>query len=172
HGPYYVEIIASRKFQNLPVSIKEMAQAFIGNIALKTAPEMARESDIFPKEGLVPNSISLIAANAFGYDGFDKIYTAEYKLEGQTVMAYLSQRKTAQKAQEMASAYASFILAFGGKEIETPLSIKGSQAMEVLDTFEIVFSQGPYLAGVREATDLSSAKILAHRLYEMLKNER
>lgn len=172
HGPYYVEIIASRKFDHLPAPIKEMAQTFIGNTALKTAPEMAGESDLFPKEGLVPNSISLIAANAFGYDGFDKIYTAEYQLDGHILMAYLSRRKTAQKAQEMTSAYAAFILAFGGKAIETPPSIKGSQAMEVLDTFEIIFSRGHYLAGVREAPDLGSAKILAERLYEPLKNEQ
>lgn len=169
HGPYYVEIIASKRFENLPTHIKAMAQTFIENTASEKASDPVGESDLFPKEGLVANSISLIAANAFGYDGFDKIYTVQYQLKGHTLMAFLSRRKTPQKAQEMASAYAAFILAFGGKKIETRLSIKGSQMMEVLDTFEIIFSHGPYLAGVREAADSDTAEILAERLYERLK---
>lgn len=169
HGPYYVEMIASKGFDNLPTPISAMAQAFIGNTPLDKGSETAGESNLFPKEGLVRNSISLIAANAFGYDGFDKIYTAEYQLKGHTLMAFLSRRKTPQKAEEMASAYSAFILAFGGKRIEPRLSIKGSQVVEVMDTFEIIFSHGPYLAGVREAVDSDTAEILAERLYDRLK---
>jgi len=84
-------------------------------------------------------------------------------------MAYLSRRETPEKAKEMVSAYATFILTFGGKRIEKPLPINGSQMVEVLDTFEIIFFHGPYLAGVREAADSETAKRLVERLYERLK---
>lgn len=167
HGRYYLEIIASKASENLPGPVKIMAETFIRN----TPSEMAtlNESTLFPKESQVNSSVSLIAANAFGYEGFDKIYTAEYQFDGRTLMAYLSRRKTPEKSKEMAAAYTTFLLTFGGKNIETQLPIKGARMIEVLDTYEIVFSHGPYLAGVREAASADQAKMLAERLDHRLK---
>ncbi|MCG6881338.1 MAG: hypothetical protein LJE96_19615 [Deltaproteobacteria bacterium] len=167
HGRYYLEIIASKASENLPGPVKVMAETFIGNTPSETAA--LNESTLFPKEGQLNGSISLIAANAFGYEGFDKIYTAEYQLDGHTLMAYLSRRKTPEKAKEMAAAYTAFLLAFGGKNNETQLPQKGARMIEILDTYEIVFSHGPYLAGVRDAASADQAKMLAERLDHRLK---
>ena len=40
--------------------------------------------------------------------------------------------------------------------------------VDILETFEIIFSQGPYVAGVREAEDKDLARKLAMRLVKKL----
>ena len=167
HGRYYVEIIASKASKEVPKPVILMAETFIHNTPGEAVS--VDETALFPKQEQVKNSIVLIASNAFGYDGFDKIYTAEYEMNHQRLTAYLSQRKTLEEAKKMASAYAQFLLAYGGQKIEEPLPIKDARMIKILDTYEIVFSQGSYLAGVREAATVSLAKMLADQLYQRIK---
>jgi hypothetical protein len=167
HGRYYVEIIASKVSGQMLQPVKMMAETFIRNTPAKIAT--VNETDLFPEQELVKNSIVLIASDAFGYNGFDKIYTAEYEFNDHRLMAYLSHRKTPVKAQELASAYTVFLSEYGGQNIKAQLPIKGARLIEILDTYEIVFSQGPYLAGIREAATIHQAKTLAIRLYHRIK---
>jgi len=167
HGRYYLEIIASKVSGQMPLPLKMMAETFIRNTPVEAA--VINETVLFPKQKLVENSITLISANAFGYDGFDKIYTAEYKVEDSRLTAYLSHRKTPREAKKMALAYTQFLLAYGGQNIETQLPIKGARLIEILDTFEIVFFHGSYLAGIREAATIDEAKMLAIELYHRIK---
>ncbi len=168
-GPYYVEMIASKAFEDLPAPLMGMAETFIANTPSEAPAKTENPSAFFPSEGQIKDSVSLIAANAFGFEGFDKIYTAEYRLRDQIFMAYLSHRKDLPKAKEMVSAYAAFLLAFGGKEVRKKIPIPKARILEVLGTYEIIFSHGPFLAGVREAPSLETAEVLAQRLYEKLK---
>ena len=98
HGHYYVEIIASKVSGQLPRSIKLMAETFIRNTPVEAAT--VNETDLFPEKNLVKNSVALISSDAFGFGGFDKIYTAEYELNNHRLMAYLSLRNTPVEAKE------------------------------------------------------------------------
>ncbi len=167
HGRYYVEIIASKVFEQGDHPAKRMAETFVQNTPSEKAA--LNESALFPKEGLVKNSIALIASNAFGFDGLDKIYTAQYEFKDHSLMAYLSRRGSPSEAKEMAVAYAKFLLSFGGKELEGKPDIKDARLIEVLDTYELFFWKGSYLAGVRDAATADQAKMLAKRLYDRLK---
>lgn len=167
HGRYYVEIIAAKASGQMLQPVKNMAETFIHNTPVEVS--VVIETKLFPKPELVKNSMVLIASNAFGYDGFDNIYTAEYEFDEQRLMAYLSHRKTPVKANELASAYSAFLLAYGGQNIASQLPIKGARLIEILDTYEIVFSHGSYLAGIREAATIHQAKTLAIRLYHRIK---
>jgi Family of unknown function (DUF6599) len=167
HGRYYAEIIASKASEKVPSSLKIMAEIFIRNTPAEAVT--VNETALFPKQEMVKNSMVLIAANAFGYDGFDKIYTAEYELNDERLTAYLSHRKTNEKAEKMASAYTQFLLTYGGQKIDEPLPIKDARMIKILDTYEIVFFHGPYLAGIREAATVHQAKTLADRLYHRIK---
>jgi hypothetical protein len=167
HGRYYIEIIASKVSQQIQPPITLMAETFILNTPSKTVT--VNETKLFPKQGLVQNSAVLISSNAFGYSGFDNIYTAEYKFDDHGLVAYLSHRDTPAKAKELASAYAAFLSTYGGKNIETQIPIKDARLIEILDTYEIVFSHGSYLAGTREAATIDQATALATRLYHQIK---
>jgi len=167
HGRYYAEIIASKASEKVPQSVKLLAETFIHNTPAEAAA--ADETAVFPKQDMVKNSIVLIAANAFGYDGFDKIYSAEYELSGQRLTAYLSHRRTSAEAEKLASAYTAFLLTYGGENVEEPMPIKGARIIKILDTYEIIFSRGSYLAGIREAATVHEAKMMADRLYGRIK---
>lgn len=77
HGEYYVEIVGSASEEKLFPFMYEFVRRFTKNIAVKTKEK--KEFDLFPKEGLVPKSISLIPSNAFGYEKLNNIYIAAYK---------------------------------------------------------------------------------------------
>ena len=68
----------------------------------------------------------------------------------------------------MAVSYGNFLLNFGGKIIDQQLSIKNARMIEILDTYEIIFSYVPFLAGVREAASGEQAEDLAIRLYHQI----
>jgi hypothetical protein len=167
HGPYYLEIIASEAIVDIFQPMLQFAEAFVDSIQVKSV--QISEKNLFPKTDLIENSISLIASDAFGFERFDKIFTARYTLDGAEIMAFISNRGAAQKAIELAEAYQEFLLAFGGRKIETDLTIKNAMIVEILDTYEVIFSQGTYIAGVREAEDKTRAKALAMRLSKQLK---
>jgi hypothetical protein len=167
HGPFYVEIVASDVSEAIIQSMITFAEAFIEKHPIKT--QTIGEKELFPKEGLIQNSISLISADAFGYDRFDQIFTATYTLKDTELMAYYSRRKTPREAEELASSYRDFLVAFGGNPAEFDLGIKKAEMIHILDTYEVVFSHGPYLAGVREATEKQPGRELAMRLYNSIK---
>ena len=167
HGPFYVEIVASDVSETIIQSMLTFAEAFIEKHPIKT--ETIGEKELFPEEGLIQNSISLVSADAFGYDRFDQIFTATYTLKDTELMAYYSRRKTPQKAEELASSYWDFLTEFGGKTDESDLGIKTAKMIHILDTYEVIFSHGPYLAGVREAADKQSAQELAMQLFNRIK---
>lgn len=167
HGRYYLEIIASKVSEQVIQPVKMMAETFIRNTPGEAST--VNETGLFPKQELVKNSIVLISSNAFGFDGFDKIYTAEYELDGHRLTAYLSHRETPVEAKKMVSDYTQFLLAYGGQNIEEKLPIKDARLIKILDTFEIVFFHDSYLAGTREAATVNQAKTLAVQLYHRIK---
>jgi len=167
HGPFYVEIVASDISETISQPMIAFAEVFIANHAIQI--QTIGEKELFPDEGLIQTSISLVSADAFGYDRFDQIFTATYRLQDSELMAYYSRRKTPREAQELASSYRDFLAAFGGKSAESDLEIKTAKMIHILDTYEIVFSHGPYLAGVREAIDKQPAQELALQLFNRIK---
>ncbi len=167
HGPFYVEIVASDISETIIQPMKAFADAFIADHPIQT--QAIGEKELFPKKGLIETSISLVSADAFGYERFDQIYTAIYELQDGELMAYYSRRKTPREAQELASNYRDFLTAFGGKTAESDPGIKTAEMIHILDTYEIVFYYGPYLAGVREAADKQLAQELAMQLFNRIK---
>ncbi len=167
HGSYYVEIIASEASERVAQPMKLLAARFIRNTRTETA--VINEMELFPQLDLVADSIALISSDAFGYEGLDNVYTAEYELDGAGLMAYFSRRQTGHDAEKLSTAYRNFLLNFGGQALEAQLPIKDAQLVEILDTYEIIFFYGDYMAGVREAATIDQAKKLALRLYDRIK---
>jgi hypothetical protein len=159
HGPYYLEIIGSTATEENMTAMQLFAEAFIRNIKVET--QSIAERDLFPSNGLDPTSIVLIPDNAFGYEGLDRVFIAGYKIHDAELTAFISRRDTPLQAKNLASAYHRFLLAFGGeKQASSPL-IANARVVMILDTYEIIFSQGLYIAGVREASDTAQAINLA-----------
>jgi len=168
HGPSYLEMIASGTDDRLRASVDALARAFI--LGRPVAQAAIAERGLFPKTGLVETSISLIPADAFGVAGLDRVFTATYrKPAGAELTAFLSRRSDPQEAAALASAYVDFLKTYGGEVKASDEPVPGGAVVAILDMFEVVFSQGPFLAGIHEAPDRDQAVTLAKELAAKLK---
>jgi hypothetical protein len=139
-----------------------LAESFINAHPIEI--QVIDERALFPQEGLIEDSIALVSADALGYERFDQIFTATYRLGNTQLVAYFSRRQSPGEAQELAAAYADFLTAFGGSAAESDPTIPAARMIYILDTYEIVFSHDHYLIGVREAPEKQPAQQLARRL--------
>ncbi|MBT8342651.1 MAG: hypothetical protein HKP58_05950 [Desulfatitalea sp.] len=163
-GKHYVEVIGSDVSQDLLTKMNELARVFVAAhpAAVKTA---ADERTLLPQAGLRPDAVRLIAANAFGFDRFERIFAAEYQRNGSSATAFVSRCVSAEQAQELARAYVAFLQEYDGRPVPPPDGASYLRIIEILDAYEIIFSHGPYLAGVHEAVDLQHGLALTGALY-------
>lgn len=169
HGEYYVEIVGSASEEKLFPFMYEFVRRFTKNIAVKTKEK--KEFDLFPKEGLVPKSISLIPSNAFGYEKLNNIYIAAYKKEGKQATLFLSDRNTPENAEELLKGYTSFLEMFGGKALPPEIEVENAILVEIFGTYDLFFTFGKYFAGVHESGDITSAKEMATTLFKHIKTK-
>jgi Family of unknown function (DUF6599) len=161
HGPYYVELIASEASEAILNRMQTLAEAF--NRGTPAATETITETALFPETGLDPQSITLVPADAFGFEKLDRVFVAEYHLNGSTLSAFVSARASPEAAKDLAAAYRAFLLAFGGTALEDS-DVRDAVIVEIMDEYEIVFTRDVYIAGVHAAADKSRAVALARSL--------
>ena len=166
HGPYYVEIISATLSENILPTMISLAQNFIKDTPVDK--KSIEELRFFPKENLNQDSISLIARNAFGFDGLDRVFTATYSIDGRKLTAFISKQKNSQEAKELAVVFHKYLITFGGKDIRPEVGIKDAKMVEIMDFFEIMFSINSYLAGVHEGSSKIQAEAMAEKLAAML----
>ncbi|MFH1032939.1 MAG: DUF6599 family protein [Pseudomonadota bacterium] len=167
-GAYYVEVIAAGDSPELQAGMLAWAGAWL---AATPAPAQAAgpgELDLFPPEGLDRPSLSLLAANVFGCDKLDQVYAGTYDLAGQEATGFLSRRADASQAQALAQAYVEFLLQAGGQEEPGASPLPGARMVKIMDTYELVFSQGAFLAGVHGAETRQAALDLGQRINQRL----
>ncbi|KJS32805.1 MAG: hypothetical protein VR64_04500 [Desulfatitalea sp. BRH_c12] len=160
---HYVEIIGSASSEAIVAKMTDLARAFVQ--AHPAAAAVKDERALFPETDRVTDSLSLTAANAFGFEPFDQIFSAKYRRGDRTAMAFLSRRASAAQAEELAEAYVAYLIDYGGQPVARPEAAPPFQVIAILDMYEIVFSQGELLGGVHEADDLDLALELAEALY-------
>lgn len=164
HGPYYLELIAAEDSEDARNMMQGIADNFNRSTAVDT--QTVTETDLFPNKGLDRKSITLIPADAFGMEKFDRVLVADYTVEGALLSAFISNRGSPEAAMRLAEDYRQFLVAFGGKT-----SKNGElYIVDILDAFEIIFTYGPYIAGIHEATDRDRAMELARSLQTRLED--
>jgi hypothetical protein len=166
HGPYYVEIVSSVAQKRMADLMFSFAKNFISETQVET--NELSELALFPEKDLNRESISLLPSNAFGFEQFDAIFTAQYGVGDTELTAFLSRRKNQAEAARLVESYTSFLLKFGGTELKSTLNLPGAKLVEIMDTFELFFNRGSILAGVHGAENRQAAEDLALRLNQNL----
>lgn len=166
HGPYYVEIIASMGSAEASEMLRSMAENFTreNRVEVKTIPELS----LFPRRNLIENTISMIPSNAFGYEGLNQVFIANYGLGKKRITAFISRRESPSKAEELALKYHGFLLRYGGEDVKPGTGIKNSKVVKIAGAYEVIFTHKAYLAGVHEAADKVEAEALSERVYKEL----
>jgi hypothetical protein len=166
HGPYYVEFIAAVASNEILEVLEALARNLIRENPVNT--EAITELALFPRPNLDENSISLLPSNAFGYERLNNVFTATYNLEGSEVTAFLSRRKDPLEAARLASAYHQFLMDNGAKNLKPEVTIQGVKMAEIMDTYELIFSHGSFMAGVHQAERRELAENMAGILNQRL----
>ena len=162
HGPFYVEIIWIQPLDGDISLLKSLAEQFVRDTPIKDQklPQLA----LFPLENLVRGSASLISKSAFGFDPLDSVFTAEYEVGEDRATAYLSKRKTDQEARELVDRLYTYFKNFGGRDVKADTAIQDTRMIEIMGSYDLMFSVGPYFAGVHEAPDQKLAEKIARAL--------
>ncbi len=167
HGSNYLEIIGTDDTEALQQVMGTLAQRFIDSHGAAAPP--VRGQDLLPVQGREPDSLRLIASKAFGFEGMDRVYTADYQVDGHRLTAFVSERQTPAEAAALAADYRQTLLSFGAVVVDASVPFDHAAVVQIFDTYEIVFHHGRYLAGVHEADDLERATRLAQQLADHLK---
>ena len=113
----------------------------------------------------------LSAADTFGLEGLNNVFTGEYTLKDGKATAFMAQRDTPEQAQAEAKRYLDFLAANGYQKVQAPGPPADLQVLVLDNSFEIVFVEGRTLAGVHDATSLAAALELAAKLRTELKGK-
>ena len=170
-GRYYVEAVTAMPTEPMMVAMRAMARQFV--TAHPPGAEEIPELKLFPPENLEAGSQGLQIVDAFGFDQFTNVFTAKYRLpNGATnteVLAFLELTKTPAAAAALRDAYRSFLLANGGKEIESQDAASIGKPINFMDNIEIIFAESNLVAGVHAAPDAASAAKVAQQLADSLR---
>ncbi len=169
HGRFYVDLIGSAANEEMVAAMEHFGEIYAALTPIDQ-DDTKLLTDLFPGRDMVAGSASLIQSDAFGFERLGNVYTASYKIGSAEAIAFVSQRTSESAAGELANAFATF-----WKEnfdaAQTAVQVGDSSAM-LLDLdgyYEIVFTHGPYLAGVHQATDRQAAEQLAAALLKKIK---
>jgi hypothetical protein len=166
HGPYYVEIIASEASGTMQARLEALGQTFIKDHPV--ASGRIAELDLFAAEHLVPGSRKLIANGAFGIQGMDRVFSAEYADGQARATAFVAKRADAAQARASAEAFIAFWNEYGAETIAPPDHLPAARIALILDNYEMVMVTGPYLFGVHEASSLDFGLKVAARLRQTI----
>jgi hypothetical protein len=165
-GRYYVEAVTAMPTEPMMAAMRAMARLFVAAHPPGTAE--ISELKLFPPENLEAGSQGLQIVDAFGFDQFTNVFTAKYRVpNGVTnteVLAFLELTTTPAAATALRDAYRSFLLANGGKEIESPDAASMGKPVNFMDNIEIVFAESNMVVGVHAAPDAASAVKVAQQL--------
>jgi hypothetical protein len=167
HGKHYVEIVGSDATASAQDALVRLAGNFVRDNAV--AREKITERDVFPESGRVSDSITLISSDGFGFHRFDNVFTARYQYGDVEVTAFVSRRKDPQEAEDLAAAYNDFLLSFDGRTVPPDGYEDDMLRIDIMDTFELIFTHGPYLAGIHQAEDRELAERLAAALKQRIR---
>ena len=167
HGEYYIELIGFSESDELFAAMAEVTRKIRTNLAVHDDAGIP-EIEHLPQDNLVPGSIKLYLASAFGFEGLTDIFAAGYEFNGETITAFLSKRPGHRDAEAVAESYRNFLIENGATAKKaTNKSLEG-KVLDFYDTTEIVLSTGPFVAGIHEAENQESAENLAVMLINKL----
>jgi hypothetical protein len=110
----------------------------------------------------------LIANSAFGIQGMDGVFTAEYADGPARATAFVARRADAGQARASAEAFIAFWKEYGAETVAPPQRLSAARIAFILDNYEVVMVTGPYLFGVHEASGLNFGLKVAEGLRQTI----
>lgn len=159
---HYVEIVASDVSPELSFAMKETARNIhppFPDIRL-SLPHFT----LLPKEGRIPGSEKLHMKNAFGFELFQEVITADFNIDGGKVTAFALEAPVSKKALELAGDYHRFLLKLGAENMVLEQGTSSFFLADVIGDIELVSAEREYVFGVHAASSREFALEMAGRI--------
>jgi hypothetical protein len=169
HDRYYVEIIGASESPSVVAAVAEAAARLAAKLPGESwAPP---ETAWFPSEGRVKDSVALSLSNGFGFEPFDRLFTALYEEHGARVQAFIHPTDSPESARARLNAWQTFLLENGAKAGPAPPELGDARLFDLFGMVEIAFVEGRCLAGVHEAAHGPADVRVARRLRDALRDQ-
>ena len=169
HGPFYVEVVATDEAPATIAAATALARAYIAGTAVAAHADVSTDQALFPSEGLVAGSVTLVSSDVFGFDGLKDVFAAQFRDGADELTLFIARRAGAADARGAADALVGFFVKdCGGREIGRLQSPAGAAIIDSGGSFEGVFAAGAFLAGVHQAPSRESAERWVRRLGQNL----
>lgn len=166
-GKHYVQVVVPFEDDDLKKACEAIAKAI--DAQLQVEPVDIWGLKVFPKDGLIQDSITYIKRKAFGYDFLSEVYTAQYRHAGKLLKAFVCKCSSVDDARAKLSRWKSALRKYGKVVSEGRLNGELWFAGKVGSSFTVAFCKGNLLGGVVEAGDLKSAEEFSKRLFGKLR---
>ena len=173
HGKYYLELVGADDQAALMKAADGLARYFVATLTVEEHANVKQEQALFPPEGLIAGTISLVASDVFGFDRLQNVFIGRYR-EGQDDSSlFIANRGTPAAAAQMAGEFRGFLVKdCGGKEAAPPTGLPGAILVDMDGSFDGVFTVGSYMAGVHQAPNRAVAERMLQRLYRSLQTSK
>ena len=168
-GKYYCEVTGAFISARLLEAMEDVLKNFIRRTNMNE--RRFEELSLFPLDGLVENSFGLKTTNVFGFAEMKNAFTARYEIAGETLTAFLCRQPDRQAAGKLADSYYSFLIDNGAQAKDRVTSVNSARIVDFYGSVEMIFTCGPYFAGIHEAESEAAAAKVAALLYQKLNAE-
>jgi hypothetical protein len=169
HGRWYVELVGASESPALSAATEALARAFIAANPVQERADVSKEQALFPKEGMVEGSLSLIASDVFGFDKLSNVFVARYRDGKDEFSVFIAKQPSPALASELATGLNRFLTAdSGGKALPASDKLPGTSFVDNDGSFDGLFTSGPYLCGVHLAPTREVAERWVSRLQTAL----
>ena len=168
-GNYYLEISATSSEPALMTAMQKWARHW-----LKQQPgQNYNPASAFAGQGLVQDSIMLLAKDAFGLPGLDQVWMAEYENSRQYCLLFLRQYANEQDTLGWMAQLEAFWLEQGAVRLEyTSSALPDLRVYQLEGMYQLVCISHNFLLGVHEAESLDTAVPFLTSLYDHLQESR
>ena len=173
HGKYYIELVGADDQATLMKAADGLAQYFVATLAVTEHANVSQEQALFPPEGLIAGTVSLVATDVFGFDRLENVFIGRYREGQDDSTLFIANRGTPAAATQMAGEFRGFLVKdCGGKEAPPPAGLTGGVLVDMDGSFDGVFTVGPFMAGVHQAPNRVVAERMLQRLYQSLQTRK
>jgi hypothetical protein len=158
-GSYYVKIADLSDAAALGEIALDAARHIDG--AIRVERRRVAEIDAFPREGLVPGSVTYIQRDALGHGFLQRVFKADYTIEGQAAALFFTRQKA---ARALLAPYRRYATEFGRIDREWQAGGLDLIALHAFDKPEIVFARDDLFGGVQGCPNEEAAFRLIRRL--------
>jgi hypothetical protein len=166
HGKYYIELVGADDQAALLKAADGLARYFVATLAVEEHANVSAEQALFPSEGLIAGTVSLVATDVFGFDRLQNVFIGRYREGQDEIPLFIANRGTPAAATQAAGEFRGFLVKdCGGKETPPPAGLPGAILVDLDGSFDGVFTVGPFMAGVHQAPNREVAERMLQRLY-------